>query len=127
VGLGSGAHLEGQPAAPAPGAYTFEQAALGEGAYRKNCERCHLADLRGDQVAPPLVGKSAVERWDGLTVADLFTLIKTTMPPDTGRLENDADYLAIVSYILKMNGFPAGPRELDGSSAPGMSVPIRLP
>jgi S-disulfanyl-L-cysteine oxidoreductase SoxD len=45
-------------------------------------------------------------------VENLFTRIKTTMPADApGRLA-DADYLDVVAFVLKANGFPGGPSEL---------------
>jgi mono/diheme cytochrome c family protein len=99
------------------GVYTDEQAALGHQAFHTHCERCHLADLGGDQLAPALVGDDFLRRWDGATVGAIFSTIKSSMPPDVPRTATDDEYAAIVSYVLKMNQFPAGATPLSKDPA----------
>jgi hypothetical protein len=52
-------------------------------------------------------------------VEELFKRIKTTMPADRPGSLADADYVDIVAFVLRENGFPSGPSELrrqdDGS------------
>ena len=94
------------------GVYTAEQATRGEVAYQKECAVCHLDNLRGEAFAPALIDYTFTSRWQESTVGELFTVMKATMPADlTDRLP-DADYAAIVAYLLKMNKFPAGEQEL---------------
>ena len=94
------------------GVYTEAQAKRGATLYSDNCAACHGTDLTGGESAPPLAGIPFFATWNGLTVGDLFERIRTSMPADRpGRLsrEQNAD---ILSHVLKVNGFPAGPTEL---------------
>ena len=88
--------------------YTDEQARRGGELYNQNCASCHMVDLSGEEYAPPLVAEYFLYRWAGKTVEDLFLQTTTTMPWDKpGALSKEA-YAEILSYILKVNGFPAG-------------------
>jgi mono/diheme cytochrome c family protein len=107
----------GQAARVADALYTDEQADRGREAYRKHCVRCHLADLGGDQLAPPLVGEAFLSHWKGGSVGALFVRIKESMPPDAPGEPSDAEYAAILSYVLKMNRFPSGQKELTSDVA----------
>jgi mono/diheme cytochrome c family protein len=107
-----GVQTSGQAGGAAEGVYTDEQADRGREAYRKHCVRCHLADLGGDQLAPPLVGEAFLSHWKGGTVGALFVKIKESMPPDAPGEPSDAEYAAIITYLLKMNRFPSGQKEL---------------
>ena len=94
------------------GVYSDAQAQRGKQQYAGSCAACHKEDLSGDGITPGLADDGFLERWDKETVEDLFTRIKTTMPADgPGRLA-DADYLDVVAFLLKANGFPGGPSEL---------------
>jgi cytochrome c len=93
----------------ADGVYTTEQADRGKKGYRVFCESCHAADLSGtnsgDSGAPPLrrVGFMA-----GSDANALFTKIRQTMPFDApGGLTTD-EYIDILAFIFRENGFPAG-------------------
>ena len=95
------------------GVYTVEQAQRGSGSYASNCAACHGTQLTGGESAPALTGGEFLSSWNGLTVADLFDRIRTTMPADRpGRVtrEQNADILA---YMLSMNQYPAGKVELE--------------
>lgn len=94
------------------GVYTEPQAARGKQLYARQCEACHGATLSGGDVAPSLADDDFRSRWDGLTVGDLFERIRTTMPqnsPGSLGVELTAD---IVTFILAVNGFPAGRTEM---------------
>ena len=94
------------------GIYTEDQAKRGAALYSENCAPCHGTDLTGGESAPPLAGIPFFANWEGLTVGDLFERIRTSMPADRpGRLSRDQN-ADILSHILQVNGFPAGPTEL---------------
>src|SRR5687767_13706413 len=63
------------------GAYTEDQAKLGEVAYAKHCSECHGQDPAGDGFAPALKGPEFMSNWNGLTLGDLFERIRVSMPP----------------------------------------------
>ena len=94
------------------GVYTEAQATRGTQVYTQRCAVCHGATLGGLGEAPALVGAQFISDFNGLTLGDLFERIRTTMPLDNpGALSRD-QYSAILAFMLKSNGFPAGPREL---------------
>jgi quinoprotein glucose dehydrogenase len=94
------------------GSYTPEQARRGQPLYVQNCGACHGQGLQGAEMAPALAGADFLDKWNGLTVGDLFHRIRTTMPLDKpGRLSADANS-DITAYILSVNSFPPGSAEL---------------
>jgi mono/diheme cytochrome c family protein len=94
------------------GVYTLAQASQGAQAYAQHCAVCHGASLGGVGEAPALIGAQFISDFDGLTLGDLFERIRTTMPlTNPGALSSD-QYSDILAFMLKANGFPAGPREL---------------
>ena len=117
-GLGSGGASTVHAQAPASatglwaGAYSAEQAEKGEATFSSLCSRCHNPDLSGGQVgasyAPPLGGDKFMARWETNTVDRLFHTIRDTMPRGTPGMLNDEAALAVVAYILRFNGYPAG-------------------
>ncbi len=83
----------GQQAAPAPvPVFTAAQAAAGRTAYDANCASCHLQDLAGRNEAPQLAGANFVNTWGARTVRDLFTYIRTSMPP-AGAVSRQATHM----------------------------------
>lgn len=98
------------------GIYTGEQADRGAGLYAQRCGACHGAALNGTGEAPPLVGGEFVSHWDTLTVGDLYDRVRTTMPQNDPMSMTREEYADVLAYVLKNNGFPAGPRELDKRS-----------
>ena len=68
------------------------------------CAACHkINDFTG--------GRFRVV-WVGRTVGDLFETISTLMPEgDPGSLSPD-EYSAIISYLLRENGYPPGEEDL---------------
>jgi mono/diheme cytochrome c family protein len=92
--------------------FSSEQAARGESTYLDECGRCHADTLSGGDFGPPLVGGSFWDEWKGMTIADIFNRIRTTMPQDNpGRLSllQTAD---VIAFLMKSNGFPAGDQPL---------------
>jgi len=95
------------------GVFTDAQARRGEAAFQSNCAACHGKTLQATNPdAPNLTGPSFSTSWQGKPVADLFALMRSSMPLGAGGSLSDPEYLDIVAYILKFNGYPAGDREL---------------
>jgi mono/diheme cytochrome c family protein len=103
-----------------PNYFTEVQAREGVLAYAQHCASYHGPDLLGDG-APALVGEGFWERWDGASVADLYSYIHGEMPPGrSGSLSQEA-YVTATAYILRRNGFPAG-EELLAPGAASLDV-----
>jgi mono/diheme cytochrome c family protein len=97
------------------GVYSEEQARRGARAYTQECSSCHHDDLRGEGPAPALVGTSFFFRWSDLSVDDMLTATRTTMPQGAPGSLSQQTYLDIVAYLLKANGIPAGASDLPKS------------
>ena len=95
------------------GVYTEAQASRGGPIYRANCTFCHGEDLSGsNELGPPLLGSGFLGPWRGLSIADLMTLITTSMPKDAPGSLTVSEYTDVVAFLLETNGFPAGSAEL---------------
>ena len=110
--MGAAAALASAGQARTRTSFTEAQASRGRDAYRQHCVRCHLADLAGDQLAPPLVGEGFLGRWKGETVGSLFTAIKDAMPPEAPGTATDQEYVDIIAYVASRNGIGPGQQEL---------------
>jgi mono/diheme cytochrome c family protein len=97
--------------------YTAEQAERGRAFYVKECATCHGEGLMGQDQSPGLVGPEFLADWNGQTVADLFEQTRKTMPQDNANAFSRQEYLDVIAYVLKANGFPAGKTELPRSTA----------
>jgi quinoprotein glucose dehydrogenase len=93
------------------GVFTAAQADRGKAIFNTTCLRCHGEDLAGN-TAPALKGDRFQSSWGGDVVESLFTKVRDTMPPNFGTILDDQVKLDIVTYILQVNGFPAGTTEL---------------
>ena len=107
-----------QAAAPAAGSgigsgvYTDAQAKRGEGVANKMCVSCHGAELAGGEAGPTLVGLEFLGNWNSLTLGDLFDRIHSTMPADAPGSLSNQDTGDVIAYVLKLNKYPAGEKEL---------------
>ena len=100
------------------GVFTMNQADRGSDTYMNLCVSCH-----------PVAVRSAVftTMWGGKTVAELFALIKHTMPKtDAGSL-SDAEVAQLIAYILKFNGVPPGKMELPADETRLKTLRIETP
>jgi len=93
------------------GVYTEEQASRGQTLFQQSCARCHGANLAGTFETPPLVGRF-IPYWEGTTLDVLFDYVSTAMPLDRPGSLGPTANAAIVAFLLKANGFPAGTKEL---------------
>jgi Cytochrome C oxidase, cbb3-type, subunit III len=96
------------------GVFTEAQAARGEARYRTSCSGCHNDG--------PRRGEAFMRDWSGSDVGSLFARIKASMPPGAPGSLPDAEYVDIVSYMLRVNDFPAGREELRSEAAGNVRV-----
>ena len=95
------------------GVYTEAQAKRGEATYLEKCARCHRDDLSGEEMSPALVGMAFSFRWRDLSVNDIFTSLRSTMPPESPRSLSDQAYVDVVAFLLNANNYPAANYELE--------------
>jgi S-disulfanyl-L-cysteine oxidoreductase SoxD len=94
------------------GVYSAEQAQQGKAIYQDQCSVCHGDALEGQGRNSPLAGAEFLNRWTGLTVADLFMKTIVMMPAMDPGTMSPKDTAAVIAYILSANKLPAGRAEL---------------
>ena len=100
----------GAPIRPASsGVYTTQQAKTGEEAYAGMCTGCHTPASH--------MGDVFTTAWGGRPVSELYGFIRAAMPKNEPGSLTAEEYAAIVAYILKLNGMPAGKQPLPADSA----------
>lgn len=104
------------------GVYTLSQAK--RGALKSGlCTSCH-GDGFENGGAPQLVGPDFLAKWEGRSVGDLFDLVRLTMPDDEpGGLPRE-QYADLIAYILAVNKFPTGDREIGTAIEPLRQIRI---
>lgn len=108
------------------GVYTKEQADRGRATYLGKCAKCHAESMAGNPPAPALKGTGFTARWNGQSVRDIQSLIRSTMPLDLPGSLTREETFDIVSYFFQANGFPAGEKELSGLPAELKQIRITL-
>ena len=115
------------------GVYSEPQAERGRNVYTTVCRSCHGPALEGI-AAPPLTGTRFIERWREGTLDSLYTFIRERMPfgVPAGGKRTDSEYLDILTYILKVNGYRSGETDLftsvlDKVTVVGMKGPQPVP
>jgi cytochrome c len=99
------------------GVYTTAQAERGGAFYAKECASCHGEGLMGQDQAPGLIGPEFLATWNGQTVGDLFEQTRKSMPLEAPNSFARQEYLDVVAFMLRANGFPAGKTELPRATA----------
>lgn len=109
----AGLRAQDRPRSVWDGVYTETQAKRGLPLYNEHCLDCHGDDLEGDAETPPLRGGPFLTNWDGQKLGDLYTRIRRDMPlnSEAGKL-SPAVVADLVAYLLSINRFPAGSKEL---------------
>lgn len=99
------------------GVYSAARADRGEETFRRACGTCHSA--------AEFTGAMFDFNWGGLTAFDLFEQLRTTMPLDNPGGLSRREYLDVVSYLLRLNGYPAGesPLEDEDDALRRVSIP----
>jgi hypothetical protein len=101
--------IHAEPEAPSAGIFTEDQAERGRASFRSICSECHYSsEFRGTQFQ---------FEWRRRTVWDFYREISRTMPEDAPGSLDPQQYVDIVSYVLRANGFPAGDVELTPEQA----------
>lgn len=106
------------------GVYSAAQATKGKDLYSQDCSACHLDDMSGSGEAPPLAGEGFTDSWNGHSVDELDQTVLNTMPLDNPGSLDPNDALAIVTYMLQKNNFPAGQDALKNDPATLKSITI---
>lgn len=90
--------------------YTEAQASRGEELYGRHCAECHGPGLDGDAVTeiPALASDPFMQRWSAKNVDDLLGRMQRAMPPAAPGSLTRVQYVDVVAYLLKSNGFPSG-------------------
>ena len=99
------------------GVYSEAQAKRGEALYIAKCMECHGDNLRGLEYASALAGAEFRRVWNDTPLSDLLDKIQQTMPqalPDSLNRKESAD---LISFMLQVNKFPAGPSDLSDDAA----------
>jgi quinoprotein glucose dehydrogenase len=95
------------------GIYSAQQAERGRAAYMQSCAACHADDLRGRATAPSLVDESFAFLYNDVSVGELLEKIQKLMPSDRPGSLSGETYRDIVAFLLQVNKFPAGDKEMD--------------
>ena len=110
-------HAQGEVETVLAGVFSDAQATRGAASYTVSCAGCHGDALEGVS-APQLTGERFIERWREATLDLIYDFIRERMPPGRGTGSDpipDSDYIDILAYILKVNGYQPGTNELTGS------------
>ena len=102
------------------GVYTSAQAARGAKLFESNCVMCHREP---GGTAPVLAGERFTKTFSDATLQTVFTTIKTTMPRNAPGSLSDAEYVDLVSHLLKINSYADGMNELAVADLPGIKIP----
>src|SRR5688572_32308623 len=97
----------GQDRSVNDGVYSEAQAARGQTAFDRNCTNCHDTNR--------FTGAEFVQNWSDKPLAELYEIMRTTMPEDNPGSLKPQQYADVLSFILKLNGFAAGETELTGT------------
>jgi polar amino acid transport system substrate-binding protein len=113
-------------AAKPPALYTSAQAAQGASLYASKCGMCHGTQLEGG-AGPPLEGANMTTLGEKthLHVGEMFSYITTNMPMNAPASLSKDEYVKIMAYILKQNGYPAGSKPLTYPSAESSTTLVR--
>ncbi len=99
---------------PSAGYYEKSQAMVGQQLFSENCASCHGSDLAG-QSGPALAGKDFVSylKFTKISAPQLLAFMESQMPYQAPGSLKKSDYVDLFSYILSVNGYPAGSVALD--------------
>lgn len=99
--------------------YTADQATEGKALFTQFCLRCHAA--------PDFASPRFHEKWDTRTLHDLYALVSRNMPFDQPGSLRPQQTVELLSFILSVNGYPAGGKELTWDQVELSSIRIDPP
>jgi mono/diheme cytochrome c family protein len=99
------------------GVYTQAQNQRGEELHSGACAQCHGLRLNGaaqaDQPPSPAIARAGfLRKWEGKTVAELFTYVRRMMPTDNPGTLTDQQAIDAVAHMFAMSNIPPGDKEL---------------
>lgn len=106
-----------------PALYTEAQAQAGETVFETNCAACHGEHLEG-RAGPALKGENFASPAAKLKVRDIFIFLSTNMPAYAPGSLQPAQYVQVMAFLLRENGFPAGKTALTSAIAGKSTVPL---
>jgi len=101
--------VQGQTQTTLDGVYNNSQAQRGARVYRNICSHCHEG---GEPDADPLFGPDFIDRWREAPLSFLHGFFSRNMPGDEPGTLKDSEYLDVLAFLLKENGYPAGSANL---------------
>jgi mono/diheme cytochrome c family protein len=98
--------------------YTEAQATAGQAVFAQQCAICHGDHMEG-KVGPALAGNQflSVSQYQELTADYLYRFMAKQMPANAPGSLSQTQYLDVLAYILEVNGYPAGPRQLTANDS----------
>jgi polar amino acid transport system substrate-binding protein len=106
-----------------PSLFTSAQADAGATKYSDNCAQCHGPTLEG-RAGPALKGKHFANPAANFHVGDIFTIVSQNMPATQPASLPQDDYVEIMAFLLRENGYPAGSTKLTFDEAKQSKVPL---
>jgi hypothetical protein len=86
------------------GVYSRDQWMRGRDVYAGMCAGCHPAVTH--------VGPVFTTSWAGKRLSDLLGFLRERMPKNDPGSLSDEDYVDVITYMLRLNGMPAGVDDL---------------
>ncbi|HUQ88912.1 MAG TPA: cytochrome c [Vicinamibacterales bacterium] len=86
------------------GVYTASQAARGQTLFNSKCASCHAPNRFTDDLF--------YTSFAGKPLWEMFDVISDSMPEDNPGSLKKEEYADVISYLLKLNKFPAGETDL---------------
>ena len=86
------------------GVYTAAQADRGQSLFKSKCASCHAPNRFTDDLF--------YTSFAGKPLWEMFDVISDTMPEDNPGSLKKEEYADVIAYLLKLNKFPAGDKEL---------------
>ena len=74
----------------------------------------------------PLTGSAFAGNWEGAPLGDLFERMRMSMPQDKPGSLSRAQNADILAYMLRVGGFPAGEKPLDGQAGTLAQITFRM-
>ncbi|MSR35818.1 MAG: cytochrome c [Gemmatimonadetes bacterium] len=101
------------------GVFTNEQADAGAKTYEAICSKCH-----GTGTGPAFKGGSFLTKWSNQSLYRLWEYMSTRMPYGAPGTLTTEQYLGMLAWILRENGYPAGTTPLPNAELNGILYEI---
>jgi mono/diheme cytochrome c family protein len=99
------------------GVYTNEQADLGGKTYEAICSKCHATGAA-------LTGPGFLNKWSDQSLYRLWEYMSSRMPYGAPGTLTPEEYLGMLAWILRQNGYPAGDTPLPTENLNGVYYAI---